>query len=79
MKTVVEIITNELLNHNIEELIISTDEDWLYGKRVWLYIKNNQREEVEKVINVITPMIKKTPSCTDYKIKDIKIFVKDWK
>ena len=78
MKTVVEIITNELLNHNIKELVISTDEDWLYGKRVWLYIKNNQREEAEEIISVITPIIEKTPSNTTYKIKDVNIFVKDW-
>lgn len=79
MKTTVEIITNELLNHNIKELVISTEEDWLHGKRVWLYIKNNQREEAEEIINVITPMIEKTPSYTEYKIKDVNIFVKNWK
>ncbi len=79
MKTIIEIITDELLKHDIKELVISIDKDWLYGKRVWLYIKNNQREKAEKIINVITPMIKKTPSCTEYKLKNINIFVKDWK
>lgn len=79
MKTTCDIITKELIKRNIDmtidHMMIATDEDWLIGKRIWFYVDKDQREKVEEIISVITPIVSKSPSFTTYRIKDMKIIV----
>lgn len=66
------IISNELIKVNINHVYSEYEKE----KKIFFYVKDEDREKAEKIMNILGNFVEFKPSFTEYKIMNWTVIIK---